>query len=749
MMITVRQTPDSCVPTRLHYGLCFCRTTPFRNSAVLFGWRDWSGIGHGGKRLSILTTDDISPMIPRAADSTMHPKTSRVFKLSFLLVAFVLVIGRNDLRGADDSNRARTDGSSRYLHHIHLYDASNKRITADSTTPYSSIKTCGRCHDYEAISHGWHFNAFLPEAQAGREGEPWIWTDARTGTQLPLSYRSWEHTFSPQKIGITAFEMTRQFGGRIPGGGMGHAPPLSKTEGDEASESASRWPLTGSLEIDCMVCHAVSGAYDFNARRDQIDGENFAWAATAGAMLGTVKGEVARIKTGSDSDEESVQKKLPVVTYDASQFAEDATVFMDLIRQPSNNACYACHSNALTDENGILPRWTHDQDVHLQSGMKCTDCHRNGIDHHIVRGFSGEQHPSGRSMTTLSCAGCHLGADFARDSSDEGTVNADLAQRAGRLGSPKPLHKGLPPVHFEKLSCTACHGGPVPRSSALGTMTSLAHGLGSKGHRTGEELPRMAAPVYAPGPDGKVAPHRVMWPAFWATVESDAVNPIHPDQVYEVTRRALRVRKDFQDEVMNPKLSSSDLKKVLGEERGRTKSDEWTEEEKQKVESAQQAEGQKAFDEKVAAALEAIEKELRIKQAAYVTSGVVYVRGEEDKLKKLDASDSKAVRMVAWPMAHNVRPAGWSLGVAGCTECHSDSALIFSSTVSPIGPGPESESVSTMAELQGIDPNQRLAWNQMFSQRAIFKYVIAGSLGILMVVLLIGVGATFARRRFA
>ena len=101
--------------------------------------------------------------------------------------------------------------------------------------------------------------------------------------------------------------------------------------------------------------------------------------------------------------------------------------------------------------------------------------------------------------------------------------------------------------------------------------------------------------------------------------------------------------------------------------------------------------------------------------------------------------------MVAWPMAHNVRPAGWSLGVAGCTECHSESAKLFASTVQAIGPGPDVGEPIAMATLQGVDANQRLTWNQLFSGRKSFKYIVAGSIALLLMTLLIGVGAVASR----
>ena len=665
---------------------------------------------------------------------------------------------------ADGSKFAHSDGNARYLHHIHLYDANNRRIEPDSTTPYSTSKTCGRCHDYETISHGWHFNAFLSDSVDGRQGEPWIWTDPRTGTQLPLSYRKWEQLFDPREIGIAQWDMVRQFGGRIPGGGLGHAPDPEASEPEDAESETSddadspeseppysRWPLSGSLEIDCLACHGVSGSYNFNARRDQIAKENFAWAPTAAMQIGVIEGDVSRIKDGSDPEADATIEKLPKVAYDASKFAADGTVFVDLIREPENNSCYQCHSQRTVSESGIEARWTHDEDIHLRAGMQCIDCHRNGIDHHIVRAFPGEEHPSGQDMVTLSCAGCHLGASFVDEvasalGEEPNTRQADDALRAGRLASPHPEHAGLPPLHFEKLSCTACHGGPLPREEALGVMTSLAHSLGEKGHRTGTELPRIAGPVYAKGSDGRVYPHRVVWPAYWASLEDGKLKPIDPEQVYDVTRRALRVRKDFTLELLSPKLGSSEMKEVLGEERYRTKPEEWSDEEAAKVEAATKQAGEALFGEKVFAAIAAIEEELEIDQAVYVSSGFVYAAGdEEDTVKKIEVEDSQAIDMIQWPMAHNVRPAGWSLGVTGCVECHSDSGKIFASTVTSTGPGPDRGEAKAMFQLQGIDADQRLTWNELFTGRASFKLIVAGSLITLAVALLLAMGMWVGR----
>ncbi|MCM2370183.1 hypothetical protein [Aporhodopirellula aestuarii] len=731
------------------------------------------------------------------------------------LVGALLACTHASSSAADGSRRfAHSDSDKRYLHHIDLYDLNNRKITPDSDQPYSPKNTCGRCHDFETISHGWHFNAFrshtlranaedsataksdddLEHAHNetvfdGRPGEPWIWTDERTGTQLPLSYRVWPGRFNPESVGISELEMVRQFGGRLPGGGAG-----SRDERPQAAEPSddaapSRWELTGDLEVDCMICHAVSGAYDFELRRDTIGSENFAWAPTAALRLGEIEGAIARLKEGTDPDDPKIQSKLPKVKYDATRFGPDGTVFMDLVRHVENNACYQCHSQrTVTDGVGIDEHFVHDTDVHLRAGMKCTDCHRNGIDHQIVRGFEGEPHSeSFASMTTLNCVGCHLGTDFYLDEeeAERSVTQREITNRPGRMGAPMPMHEGLPPLHFEKLTCTACHSGPVPTTAAKGLMTSLSHGLGDKAHRTGSELPSIRGPLFIPDQPmsnahsdvgdsdlgethaSRVTVARGMWPAYWGEIRDGKVIPLSPEKVYAATRRTLRVRRGFIEEISKPKLSSKQLVEALGDDRAKIDASEYTPEETAKVDAMQFEAGSALFNERVSASLEAIEKELGIEQAVYVSTGAVYARAEpkaaeenaedaattddEDAadpanlLREISVDNPDAVSMVSWPMAHNVRPAGWSLGATGCLECHANDGLIFASTVTPQGPAPKAGEAASMASLQGLAEGDRQVWNQMFGGRKLYKALVAVSLAVLALLMLAGFATAVGR----
>lgn len=87
----------------------------------------------------------------------------------------------------------RSDSRAPFVHRIGLYDERGGAIDpADpDAAPYSPRATCGKCHEVGAIGRGWHFNAGHAEVPSGRPGEPWIYADPSTGTQIPLSYRGW------------------------------------------------------------------------------------------------------------------------------------------------------------------------------------------------------------------------------------------------------------------------------------------------------------------------------------------------------------------------------------------------------------------------------------------------------------------------------------------------------------------------------------------------------------------------------
>lgn len=635
------------------------------------------------------------------------------------------------------SRYAASDNLSGYVHWIELIDDANNRIdpNAENPPPYSPEKTCGRCHDFNAISHGWHFNS-VDESLHGRPGQPWIWSDPRTGTHLPLSYRGWKGTLNPDQLGLSRWEVAAKFGGFLPGGGPGSSESLRTAVAPaEGSETVDRSHITGSLPVDCMLCHHRPGSgYSPFVWTEQIEDQNFAYAPTAAVGIATVSGSNRRLKDDFDPTAEGAAQRLPRVKYESERFRQDQKVFFDLIRKPDNSACYYCHSNISAD-SVTGSRWLHDDDVHLRAGFQCADCHRNGLDHHTVRGYDDERHPAGSSIASLSCQGCHVG-------SREG----EGLQLAGRLGAPLPRHRGIPSLHFEKMTCTSCHSGPAVEATVGRQLNSIAHRLGTHVKRTGEEFPGIVSPVLLPvdyqssgdpplpasSESVRFTPHRMMWPSYWGIIREGTIEVLNPERAYELVRRALKVRREFTEELAEVKLSLSQRAAVLGEERARAKPEQWTESEQQKIAQAEAVERETQIAERMAKALAEIEQAYPGTRAVYVSGGAGFTRDGESNTKPLDIDPLQGgAEPYAWPLAHNVRPARMALGADGCTQCHGDEAPFFHTEITPVGLLPNQKTTPFKAhQHQQVDMFRQGNWNQLFRGRSTFKILGLVAIGL-------------------
>lgn len=413
------------------------------------------------------------------------------------------------------------------VHRFALFDENGQEVVPQSTRamPFSTRNSCGSCHSYKTVCGGWHWSS-SKGVSAGRKGEPWFLLDYKTGTQLPLSYRGWSGTWKPDQLGISPWQFTRLFGHHLPGGDM--AEPA-----DDDTDPNSRWDLSGKLEINCLACHSSSHTEDMSEWARQIARENFRWAATAASGIGDVDGIASRmpdswrIADGPNPDDKEFAVA-PSVRYDVTRFDKKHRTVLEVTRKPADKNCQQCHSVSRKD----LAMCQTDEDVHTRAGMKCVDCHRNDLSHQIVRGYEGESRPPGdRASAELSCRGCHIDSAY---------------RTGGRLSAPKPKHGGIPPVHFARMSCTACHSGPAPSGQLAHVRTSRANRLGIYGRADwSTDEPSVFEPVLMKGSDGKIAPFRVMWPAFWARMEAGVVTPLLPDKMAEAGKGIL----DGQDQI--------------------------------------------------------------------------------------------------------------------------------------------------------------------------------------------------------
>ena len=578
-----------------------------------------------------------------------------------------------------------SDGSRAHpVHLIPLMTEEGEKVASDDDPllPFSTKETCGECHSYATVSKGWHFNAAdsdLGVEGHGRVGQPWILADARTGIQIPISYRPWPGVFKPEEVGLNSRLFLRIFGRHTPGGGIGEVP-------SENPEEVMRSMVSGYLEANCFACHDGDPGHNQAEYAGQSLRENFRWAAAATCSFAKVTGSAKDMPDMYDPmmPEPPEDPKLvpPGITYRANTFGDDGSVLLDIQREVPNHRCYFCHSD-LYMESEHTEKWTADEDVHLKAGMTCVDCHRNGIDHNIVRGYEGEV--SDNVMATRSsCKGCHLPED-----------SLTAIPEAGRFGAPVPEHRGLPPVHFEKVSCTGCHSGPWPGAETYLTKTSMAHRLGTQGvNKSAEALPHIFSPVFATQKNGKIAPHKLIWPAYWATAEDQNIAPIAFDTVTKV---------------VVPILADTN----------RPASGDWSE----------------VTAEHIAKALAALGKSVKIK-AVYVSGGSLYSLGDSGELEQ--EADHPAAKPYMWPIAHSVRPAAQSLGIRYCTDCHATDAPFFFGDVAVDGPGDLMDGATRkMVEFQDLDGTYAKLFAMSFVFRPMLKIVSLCSCAVLGLVLLL------------
>jgi len=660
----------------------------------------------------------------------MRSHQSQSAWLTVQMTAIALVLGAAQT-GAKEN--LKTESRAPYLHHIPLRDNQGSLITMPKSTtqpwrgnPYSTARSCSECHDYSRIGNGWHFNAAREGVPAGRSGEPWILTDPLSHTQLPMSYRGWKGTFKPSDVGIeskmTDADFLNAFAHHLPGGGVG-----------EPAKADERTLKPGPFQVDCLICHEASGHYSHELRyMDALKGGKLAQAASAAAGFGTVP------LSG------------PQIAYDRRRFDSESKVSVDLTKSVHNERCYYCHTaNTVMGEE----KWHSDRDVHVRAGMLCVDCHRNGEEHMIVRGYEDEAtqrivtpdminlripqlmriNPSltkeqattlaenelraERSrIRSLTCRGCHVGVD----SKDENGQRF-AADMGGRLGAPRPLHRGLPPLHLEKLSCTACHSGPRPEAEAQPVQTAMNHKLGLPGQLRAENTPPLIVqPVFLRVGD-VITPHRMVWPTYWGRINKEGVIvPITPAEI---------------DTLINDK---SLLPDPPAEEQAR---DPYM--------------ARPLTDEQITKILSALAEDRTKDQPVFVTAGLVF-RLADGKLhvqsKDKDGREFAAARPYAWPFAHDVRPAGQSLGATGCAECHSKDSPIYFGTVTARGAVDFDRGVrKAMWELRGDDRlvASTFAWTFVF--RPMLKYVSFASAvvvaGVLLYYGLMGLGAITCRAR--
>ncbi|MCB9250316.1 MAG: hypothetical protein H6613_18080 [Ignavibacteriales bacterium] len=568
------------------------------------------------------------------------------------------------------------------IHLIKLYDENRFTIEKNENhpLPFSTKQTCGDCHTYSKIKNGTHFSIDQKDSTK-RNGEPFIYTNHRALTLLPLSYRGWKGTINPDSVGITPFLFVKKFGSHFTGGN------ISENEELEKPENFLRWEISGKLEVNCLVCHDANSAYDQADFAAQIRNENFKWASTSASNLANVKGSAAKMPNNFDPYNTNTYVDLdlrstspPTVFYDETKFDHDNKVFFDITKNINKERCLFCHTTTLNnDEEKYL---AEQEDVHITAGMSCVNCHSNGMSHDIIKGYSEEYLDKNKSqLHSFSCEGCHL------TSIDNSIV--------GRNGAPKPLHKGIPPIHFEKLSCTVCHSSYMPSDKAKMVKTSRAHKLGVPGaNKMALTYPLIQSPVFVRAENGKIEPRNLIWPSYWAVKNNNEIKALEIEFVENNIQPKLELDTTYNFG-NGPQVADSTLIKVFN-----------------------------SFNH----------SDLLSGNLVFITGGRIYELEDSTKIK---SSEYEAAEPYTWAIAHNVRPAQQSLGVNGCDDCHSlNSNFNFSEVAIISGVDDKSNSTISMVNFEGLDSIYQSLFSLSFYFRPFLKFILIFSAFVITAVFL-------------
>jgi len=222
----------------------------------------------------------------------------------------------------------------------------------------------------------------------------------------------------------------------------------------------------------------------------------------------------------------------------------------------------------------------------------------------------------------------------------------------------------------------------------------MAHRLGTVGvDKSADALPHIYSPVYATQENGKIAPHKLIWPAFWGDMKDGNVALISFETVREIAAKPFKAATMTATAVSSisdppPTTGISETLKVLAE--------------------AGVVKG----------------------KAVRVNGGNLYSLSDSGAL--VTERDHPAAKPYMWPIAHGVRPAAQSLGIRYCTDCHATDAPFFFGKIT-VGYGASKE----MVEFQDVDATYAKLFAMSFVFRPMLKIVSLCSCAVVGLVLLL------------
>jgi len=228
--------------------------------------------------------------------------------------------------------------------------------------------------------------------------------------------------------------------------------------------------------------------------------QNFRYAPAAASGLALVTGSSKEMPDLFDyllpaSVEDSLQSKIPKVEYASSRFLPSGKMAFDIVREVKTSRCYYCHTNADVALTGSA-RWKANEDVHLGAGSPAWSVTATD------------------STTTLRAGMRRRGCLSLVPGMPHGFGCQRQCARPHGRSPPLPRRHSAAPLQEVDL-----HRLPFRSVAEAGTRqmkNGMTHGLGEYNvNKSAQTLPHVYYPVFAQQPDGKLAPNRLIWPAFW------------------------------------------------------------------------------------------------------------------------------------------------------------------------------------------------------------------------------------------
>jgi hypothetical protein len=226
-------------------------------------------------------------------------------------------------------------------------------------------------------------------------------------------------------------------------------------------------------------------------------------------------------------------------------------------------------------------------------------------------------------------------------------------------------------------------------------------------NKSDEVLPHIIAPVFAKQQikyllpsftggttESKIAPYKLIWPAFWAMIKGQEMNPVDLEIVKQ-TVGAVFENLSLPQSGDWPALSTEHITEAL-------------------------ISLQKAVEGK----------------AVYIAGGNLYSLDDNGVLHK--EKGHPAAQPYLWPLAHDVRPAAQSLGVRNCQDCHAiDSPFFFGNVTNDSPVVADRNSVKKMVEFEGLNAFYTWIFAFSFVFRPWLKVIAIGSCVILAGIVLL------------